>query len=478
MAEQTMKHIVETLIDALGAGSVRFGDAIEPRYLGDWSGRSPVPPLAVVLPRSTGDVATVLRLCNEARQSVVPQGGMTGLAGGAIPSGGDICLSLERLVGIEEVDRAAATMTVLAGTTLQTVQDAAQEAGFEFALDLGARGSCQIGGNLATNAGGVRVLQSGTARDQVLGLEAVLADGSVLSSMNKMVKNNTGYDLRNLFIGSEGTLGVITRAVLRLKPRRAARNTALCALKDYDDAVALLRSLQATFGDEIGAFEIMWPEFYDFGVGLTRSSKSPLGQAYPLYALIEQAGFSDDHGERFAAALNAQLEAGVVLDAVVAQSQAETQALWAIREATAELPVKIEPINFDVSLPIGEIGHFVDACRKDFAARWPTHYGLYFGHIGDSNLHVTLDARSIPGVTVEEVDLALYGMVRDYSGSISAEHGIGVLKRPFLGYSRSPAELACMQAIKHALDPHGILNPGKVLPAVGDQDARNEQGTP
>lgn len=461
-----MTHIVQSLIDALGASAVNTGGEIEPRYLGDWSGRALMNPLAVALPRSTDEVATVLRLCNAARQAVVPQGGLTGLAGGAIPSAGEICISMERMVAIEEIDHASATMTVLAGTTLQTVQEAALAAGFEFALDLGARGSCQIGGNLATNAGGVRVVQSGTARDQVLGLEAVTADGTVLSSMSKMVKNNTGYDLRHLFIGSEGTLGIITRAVLKLKPRRAARNTALCAVKDYDSAVALLRALQAHFGDEVGAFEVMWPDFFDFGVSLTRTKKSPLGAVHPLYALIEQAGFSDDHGERFAAALNAQLEAGLILDAVVAQSQAETQALWAIREATAELPVKLNPINFDVSVPIGEIGRFVDACRDAFTQRWPTHYAVYFGHIGDSNLHVTVDARSIPGVTVEEVDHLLYGLVRDFHGSISAEHGIGVLKRPFLGYSRSEGELAVMRAIKHALDPHNILNPGKVLPGV------------
>jgi FAD/FMN-containing dehydrogenase len=459
-----MKPIVQALVDALGAGSVKTGDAIEPRYLGDWSGKAASNPLAVVLPRSTAEVATVLRLCNEARQGVVPQGGLTGLAGGAIPSSGDLCLSLERMVGIEEIDSASATMTVLAGTTLQTVQEAALAAGFEFALDLGARGSCQIGGNLATNAGGVRVVQSGTARDQVLGLEVVTADGSVLSSMSKMVKNNTGYDLRHLFIGSEGTLGIITRAVLRLKPRRAARSTALCAVKDYDSAVGLLRALQAHFGDEVGAFEIMWPDFFDFGVSLSRTKQSPFGASYPLYALIEQAGFSDDGGARFAAALNTQLETGVLLDAIVAQSQAETQALWAIREATAELPVKLHPINFDVSLPIGEIGRFVDACREAFARRWPGHYAVYFGHIGDSNLHVTVDGRSIPGVSAEEVDHVLYSLVRDYRGSISAEHGIGVLKRPFLGYSRSASELAVMRAIKDALDPRHILNPGKVLP--------------
>ena len=224
------KGLIEALVAALGADSVRTGEAIEPRYLGDWSGQSSVNPLAVVLPCSIEGVAAVMRLCHAARQSVVPQGGLTGLAGGAIPTSADICMSLERLTGIEEIDRAAATMTVLAGTTLQTVQEAAQEAGFEFALDFGARGSCQIGGNLATNAGGIRVIQSGTAREQVLGMEVVLADGSVVSSLSKMVKNNTGYDLRQLFIGSEGTLGIITRAVLRLAPRRSSRNTALCAL--------------------------------------------------------------------------------------------------------------------------------------------------------------------------------------------------------------------------------------------------------
>lgn len=461
-----MKEIVQALTDALGASSVKTGADIQPRYLGDWSGRASTNPLAVVLPRSTDEVAIILRLCNAARQSVVPQGGLTGLAGGAIPAAGEICISMERLAGIEEIDHASSTMTVLAGTTLQTVQEAALAAGLEFALDLGARGSCQIGGNLATNAGGVRVVQSGTARDQVLGLEVVTADGTVLSSMSKMVKNNTGYDLRHLFIGSEGTLGIITRAVLRLKPRRAARNTALCAVKDYDSAVALLRALQASFGDEVGAFEIMWPDFFDFGVSLTRTKQSPLGAAYPLYALIEQAGYADDNGERFAAALNAQLEAGLLLDAVIAQSQTETRALWSIREATAELPVRLRPINFDVSVPIRDIGRFVDACREAFTQRWPGHYAVYFGHIGDSNLHVTVDANSIPGVTAEEVDHVLYSLVRDYQGSISAEHGIGILKRPFLSYSRSAGELAVMRAIKQALDPHNILNPDKVLPLV------------
>ena len=226
----------------------------------------------------------------------------------------------------------------------------------------------------------------------------------------------------------------------------------------------LLRSLQARFGNEVGAFEIMWPDFFEFGVSISRTAHSPFQQSYPLYALIEQAGFVDNGVGRFTEALGEELESGVLLDAVIAQSQSETHALWEIREATAEFPVKLDPINFDVSLPIAEIGHFVDTCRQDFAARWPSHRGYFFGHIGDSNLHITVDGCSIPNVSPEDVDHVVYSIVQHYHGSISAEHGIGILKRPFLGYSRSETELACMQAIKQALDSRGILNPGKVLP--------------
>src|ERR1700744_5559192 len=298
-----MTDISTTLLDSLravlGTDGVRTGADIGERSLTDWTGQTPTRAAALLLPRTTEQVSQALALCHAAHQPVVPQGGMTGLAGGSIARSGDFALSLERLAGIEEIDHAAATLTVRAGTTLQTAQDAAAEAGFELALDFGARGSCQIGGNLATNAGGNRVIQSGTARDQTLGLEVVLADGTVLSSLNKMVKNNTGYDLKHLFIGSEGTLGIITRAVLRLHPQRAARHTALVALDGYDAAVNLLRRLSTRFGNDIGAFEIMWPDFYDFGVALT-GARSPFAEAHPLYALIEHASFdSADNGERF-----------------------------------------------------------------------------------------------------------------------------------------------------------------------------------
>ncbi|MBP0593714.1 FAD-binding oxidoreductase [Paraburkholderia sp. LEh10] len=451
------------LRDALGDDAVRVGDQIGERSMTDWTRHEPTRPAALLLPRTTQQVARALMICNDARQPVVPQGGMTGLAGGAIARATDIALSLERLAGVEEIDSAAATITVRAGTTLQAAQEAAAQGGFELALDLGARGSCQIGGNLATNAGGNRVIQSGTARDQVLGLEVVLANGAVLSSLNKMVKNNTGYDLKHWFIGSEGTLGVITRAVLKLQPQRASRHTALVALNDYEQAVSLLRRLSTRFGNDIGAFEIMWPDFFDFGVKLTGAS-SPFAQAHPLYALIEHASFdAGDDGSRFSSALSDALDEAAIRDAVIAQSVAHTRALWAIRECTAEFPIKLDPINFDVSLPIGEIGAFVDGCRAALDRAWPGNASFFFGHIGDSNLHVTVDGRSVPGVDHHDVYALVYAMLAPLRGSVSAEHGIGLLKREFLPVSRSDEELAAMKAIKHALDPNWILNPGKLF---------------
>jgi FAD/FMN-containing dehydrogenase len=361
--------------------------------------------------------------------------------------------------GVEEIDPSAATMTVLAGTTLQQIQEAAARSGFDFPLDMGSRGSAQIGGVLATNAGGIRVVQSGTARDQVLGLEVVLADGAVLSSLNKAIKNNTGYDLKHWFIGSEGTLGVITRAVLRLRPKPAPRHAALCALRNYAAALRLLTALRTELTAGLAAFEIMWADFFDFGVSVSRARTSPFGQPHPLYALIEQNGPDWT-------VLEQALESGVIADAVIPQSAAETRALWEIREATAEFAARLDPLNFDISLPIGDIGKFVDECRAQLQHRWPGRLALFFGHIGDSNLHVTLDCSS--GVSKAEVDELVYSLTAQYQGSISAEHGIGLLKRDYLRCSRSEAELRAMWAIKKALDPRGILNRGKLLPAITD----------
>jgi FAD/FMN-containing dehydrogenase len=457
-----MEKIVDDLISALGADVVAAGKDVDRRYWCDWSAIDPARPLGLIRPRSASEVSTALRICHAAGQTVVPQGGLTGLAGGATPRAADIVISLERLSGVEEIDGAAATMTLGAGTILEAAQRAAEEAGFLLALDLGARGSCQIGGNLSTNAGGNRVIRYGMAREQVLGLEAVLADGTIVTSLNKMLKNNAGYDIKQLFIGAEGTLGIIARATLRLhaKPRSSA--TAFCALATYPAVIALLRRAQSELGG-VSAFEVMWRDFYGFVANHPTSKQKPLPDHHPFYVLIEFSG-SDPAADpgRFESMLGQVMAEGGIVDAVVAQSEQAARDFWLIREGHAidTMPLVI---NFDVSLPIGEIDDFVERCRAGLQARWPGSHNLFYGHIGDSNLHISVMIAGEGPEVMHAVDAVVYEAVRAMKGSVSAEHGIGTLKRAYLAYSRTPAELAVMRLVKQALDPKGILNPGKLF---------------
>ena len=451
------------LADALGADCVQSGDAVPARHHTDWSGTAPVAPLALVRPRSTGEVAALLRLCHAHRVPVVPQGGLTGLAGAAVPCAGGVALSLERMNAIESVDARAATLTAQAGATVQAVQEAALAAGLQFGVDFGARGSAQVGGAIATNAGGNGVLQFGMMREQVLGLEVVLADGTVLPMLRPMLKNNTGYDLKQWFIGAEGTLGVVTRALLRLRPLPRAKATALVALPGFDAALSLLARLSARFPGALSAFELMWRDFIAASLAW-QGLREPFDALHPLAVLVNVDGQDEaDLREALESALGEALEAGEALDAAIAQSQAQAAALWKIREATAELPAHMHPpINFDVSLPLADIGRFAEACRAALSAHWPGHHTVFFGHVGDGNLHLTTDAATVGGEEAA-VEALVYEQVAAFGGSVSAEHGIGLHKKPYLGASRTPAELAAMRAIKQALDPHHLLNPGKVF---------------
>lgn len=451
--------VVVALRSALGDAVTSGGDIPE-RHFSDWTGHAPCRPLALACPASTADVAAALRICQEHRQPVVPQGGMTGMAGGAVPDAGSVALSLDRLGGVEAVDTAAGTLTARAGTTLDAVQQAASNAGFRYPVDFGARGSCQIGGTIATNAGGHAVIRHGMTRDRVLGLEVVLADGTILDLMNTMIKNNTGYDLKQCFIGSEGTLGIITRAVLRLAPPERDTRTLLCGLANYSNAVSLLHRLQGA-GLPLEAFEVMWRDFYALSCGWL-GGQPPLHTNHPLYALCEIEG---DDG-RLDEALEAAMTAGEIVDAVQAGSVAQSRGLWAIREATAEFPARLSPINFDISLPIARIGDFVDAAVAAIIRRWPGSHIVNFGHIGDSNLHLTVAGNSLADdspATRRAIEATVYELVGQWRGSISAEHGIGLLKRDFLHYSAAPEVLAAMRTLKAAFDPRGILNPGKVF---------------
>jgi FAD/FMN-containing dehydrogenase len=457
------QEFLQALRQTLGAEAVLSGDAVPARYHTDWSGTPPVAPLALVRPRSTEDVSATLRLCHQHRVPVVPQGGLTGLAGAAVPSADCVALSLERMPAIEAIDARSATMTVQAGATLQAVQEAAVDAGLAFGVDLGARGSCQIGGNVATNAGGNGVLQHGMMREQVLGLEVVLADGTVLPMLRPMLKNNTGYDLKQFFIGAEGTLGVITRVLLRLRPLPQAKATALVALPGFDQALAVLQRMQGRFGNSVAAFELMWDNFVQASVQW-QQLQAPLAERHPLLALIDVDGKGEASlREAVEAVLGDAMEAGEVVDAVIAQSQTQAKTLWKLREAPAELNTQMHPpVNFDVSLPQAEIGRFAAAIQAAFDARWPGHHTLFFGHVGDGNLHVSTDGATVGGAC-EAVEAELYRVVGAFHGSVSAEHGIGLHKKPFLALSRTPQELAAMRAIKAALDPLGLMNPGKVF---------------
>lgn len=425
-------------------------------------------PLAIVRPASVEEVAVVLRLCHQHRHPVVTQGGMTGLSGGGLPADGEIVLSLERLRGIEEIDEMAGTLTALAGTPLQEIQEAAAERGFLAAIDLGARGSCQIGGNIATNAGGNRVIRYGMARQQVLGIEVVMADGTVIRSLNKMLKNNAGYDLKHLFIGSEGTLGIITRVVLKLEPLPSCTQTALCAVASYDAVVALLRHAQRSLSGRLSAFEVMWADYYTLVTTRIAGQRAPLPLGHAFYVLLDlQGNDAATDAARFESMLEEAMASGLVEDAVLSASEKETQSLWRLRDAPGEFPSIWPTIaSFDISMPIGVIGHYVEALGSRLQAQFPGCEAVNFGHVGDSNLHVCIH---LPGTTAntfpeKAIKDCLYDLLRDYGGSVSAEHGIGAFKRDYLPYCRSPEEIALMRTLKHALDPLDILNRGRVLP--------------
>jgi FAD/FMN-containing dehydrogenase len=457
--------VVTALKQAMGDAEVLTGEQISAKYLRDWSDERGGVPLALVRPRSTEEVSAILGICHAHGQAVTPQGGLTGLAGGAVPGEGSVVLSMERMSGITDIDTGSATMTVLAGTPLQVIQEAAQQAGFFYALDLGARGSCQIGGNLATNAGGNRVIRYGMARQLVLGLEVVLADGTVLPMMNQMVKNNAGPDLKHLFIGSEGTLGVITRAVLRLHPGVSGANTALVALPDFDAVVHFLNHAQHALSGQVSAFEVMWSDFYQAATAVP-GVRAPLPKHYPVYVLIDAQGATPEaEAERFQAMLEQAMAKDWVLDAAIAQSHAENQDFWALRDAVAEmLQANAPTINFDMSVPISRIGDCVDQLRAVMTARFAHLKAVFFGHVGDGNIHVVVGPMpSDDGVTEHQVEEAFYAIVRDFSGSVSAEHGIGLHKKQWLAHSRRPPEIAVIQPMKNALDPRNILNPGKIL---------------
>lgn len=456
------EKLISALASVCGPEHI-LNENVSERYSHDWSAEAAHVPACVIRPGSTNEVSRVLALCHEHHQPVVVQGGLTGLCGGGNPQPGEFALSLERLVGIEELDEKSMTMTVLAGTPLESIQLAAEDAGFIFPLDLGARGTCNIGGNISTNAGGNQVLRFGMTRALVLGLEAVMADGKIISSLNKMLKNNAGYDLKQLFIGTEGTLGIVTRAVLRLFPKPVSRCSALLAVESFDQVTATLSHLGSSFGAELSSFEVMWASYFNFIIDHVESTDTPFDSRYPLYILMELEGSNiEGDAQKFQQALEEILEQGAIVDAVIASSEREREALWKIRDGVGDIgPFLRSSANFDISVPISVMPEFLEELQKEIDAEFPQSEVLVFGHIADSNLHIVASATS--KTEVRAIYSLVYRVTGSFNGSVSAEHGVGVQKKAFLHYSRTPEELALMKLLKTSLDPRGILNPGRVV---------------
>lgn len=448
----------------VGAPHVLAREADTAPYFTDWRRQYRGAGECVVRPGTTGEVAAVVRLCAREGVAVVPQGGNTGLCGGSVPTGArrEIVLSLSRLNRIRAVDALDDTLTAEAGCVLAAVQRAAAEAGRSFPVSLAAEGSCQIGGILSTNAGGVNVLRYGNAREQVLGLEVVLADGSVWNGLRALRKDNTGYDLKQLFIGAEGTLGVITAAVLKLHPQPRASATAWVAAASPARAVALLARLRERLGECVSAFELVSRRCLEAVLAHAAGTQDPLAAPHPWYVLLEledSDSFAALQG-RLESALAACAEAGELRDATIAASHAQAAALWRLRESIPE--AQFANVKHDVSVAVSRIPKLIERAEAAFAATFPGAQSYVFGHVGDGNLHYNVGPEALLARRAE-VNRVMYDTVAALEGSISAEHGIGQLKREELGRCKSPLELELMRALKRALDPRGLMNPGKLL---------------
>ena len=465
------ESVLERLREAVGPkGWTSDADTLAPHlkeWRGIYTGTSPI----LLSPASTAEVSEIVRICAETGTPIVPQGGNTGMCGGAVPdgSGDQVILSLSRMNKVRAIDPLNYTVTVDAGCILADIQSAAEEAGRLFPLSLAAEGSCQIGGNLSTNAGGVNVLKYGTARELALGLEVVLPDGRIWDGMTGLRKDTAGYDLKQMFIGAEGTLGIITGAVLKLFPLPKSRQTLFVAIKDPVAAVALLADLRERTGDRVTAFEIIPRDALEMVLTHIPGTSDPLSKKHAWYALVEIASPDPEIPQDAGDLLETAFEKGFVLDAATASNESQRAALWRIRESISEAErAEGASIKHDVSVPVSDMPSFMAKAREAVETVLPDIRVIAFGHIGDGNVHFNLcqpkgaDGKAFLTRWVE-FNKIVYDVVMTFNGSISAEHGVGQLKREELQHYKSAEGLDLMRAVKQALDPKGIMNPGKVL---------------
>jgi len=463
--QSVKEHIISALISTIGENRILTGAAVRERYHHVWLMDQPLNAMAVVLPRTTQEVSEVLSICHEYHQPVVMHGGLTNLVGGTETQPSEIVITLEKMNAIEEVDTENRTITVQAGAILENVQLAAEKNGMLFPLNFGAKGSAQMGGVIATNAGGLRVLRYGMTRQLVVGLEAVLADGTIVSSMKKLIKDNSAYDLKQLFIGSEGTLGVITRAVLRLVEAPNSRISALAGLDSYDQVVVFLKFMDKGLAGTLSSFELMWPPTYKVLTTPPASVSPPLPYEYNYYVLFDSLG-SDPMQDsiRFQNLLEEALNQGLIQDAVPAESATDINRFWTIREDVTPMVSKCRHVQqFDISLPIPLIGEVISQIVEDLYQIPEVEKVFTFGHVGDGNIHLVIGKSHQSEALLNRINHRVYQPLKEIGGSISAEHGIGIHKKHYLHISRTSEEIQLMKTLKNTLDPRNILNPGKIL---------------
>jgi len=457
--------IVKELRALIGEAGVLDATEVAKRSAGVWRPDN-LKAAALARPVSTEQVAAVMQWCHAHGVTVVPQGGLTGLVHGADTEPGQVVISTERMKAIEAIDPIQRTAVVQAGVSLQALQEAADAADLLYPVDFPARGTATLGGMAATNAGGNRVIRYGMTRDTVLGLEVVLADGTVVSSLNTLIKNNTGYDLKQFFVGAEGTLGIITRLVLRLREKPVAANTAFVGLDAFDNVAQFLKHMDRSLGGTLSSFEVMWQSFYRLVTTAPAKGRPPIAQDYPYYVLVESQGADRElDTQRFNSAMETAFESGLIVDAAIAQSDADSHGFWALRDDVERVMHGGLPVIFDISLPIAEMDAYARRLQDELVETIGADHRLFiFGHLGDGNLHVVVQVP--PAIYMSDrgkIEAVVYGGLTSFRGAVSAEHGIGLEKKPWLAISRSEPELAVMRALKTALDPRNLLNPGKIL---------------
>lgn len=459
-----MQALLTNLEAILGVTGLIRGEQVRQRA-SSWLDSSPNQALAIMRPSTSEELSKALQICNDNHISVVAMGGMTGLVNGAKAQSNEIGLSLERMNKILELDPTQKTAVVEAGVPLQVLHESALEHDCHFAVDLGARGTATIGGMASTNAGGTEVLRFGMMREQILGLEVVLADGKILSSMRPLLKNNTGYDLKQLFIGAEGTLGIVTKVLVRLRPNPLTNSCALLAVESYPQVLNLLAHLQQKVGQSLGTFEVIWQSFYDHILANNSSHKAPFSQSYPFAVLVECTGNNPDSDQvNFEAMLEGLFEHGLCVDAVVTTTLEQQQSIWAIRDDIETLMSALNNgIMYDVSLPLKHINDYVNVLQQTLLQEWPDAQVITFGHVGDGNIHLAISLGDGLPAHRDALEYHVYSPLAGLAGSISAEHGIGLDKKAFLYVNRSDDEIELMKRIKQVFDPNGILNPGKIF---------------